>query len=61
MIQVARKYQKEYVHLGLGVNEGIARFKKKWGGVPFLKYEFGEISPAEKGAFSWIRALASRL
>jgi hypothetical protein len=57
MIQVAKKYQKEYVHLGLGVNEGIARFKKKWGGIPFLKYEFGEISLAEKNPFSWIKAL----
>ncbi len=61
MIQVAKKNQKAYVHLGLGVNEGIARFKKKWGGEPFLKYEFGEISPAEKGPFSWIKAFASRL
>jgi hypothetical protein len=61
MIRVARINQKEYIHLGLGVNEGIARFKKKWGGAPFLKYEFGEISPAEKGVFSWIRAWAARL
>jgi hypothetical protein len=61
MIKLAKKNKKEYVHLGLGVNEGIARFKKKWGGVPFLKYEFGEISLAGKGPFSWIKALASRL
>lgn len=61
MVAAAQKNRKEYIHLGLGVNEGIARFKKKWGGVPFLKYESGEISPAEKGVFSWIRALAARL
>jgi hypothetical protein len=61
MIKTAKKHQKEYIHLGLGVNEGISRFKKKWGGVPFLKYEFGEISPMEKKSFSWIEALASRL
>jgi hypothetical protein len=61
MIETAQKHQKEYIHLGLGVNEGIARFKKKWGGVPFLKYEFGEISPMEKKSFSWINALTSRL
>lgn len=60
MIAVARKHQKEYIHLGLGVNEGIARFKKKWGGAPFLKYEFAEISSAGKNPFSWIKALASR-
>jgi hypothetical protein len=23
----------------LGVSEGIRKFKEKWGGVPFLKYE----------------------
>ena len=61
MVDAAGKNQKEYIHLGLGVNEGIARFKKKWGGVPFLKYEFGEISPGEMGPFSWIKALAARL
>jgi hypothetical protein len=61
MIAVASRHQKDYIHLGLGVNEGIARFKKKWGGVPFLKYEFGEISPTEKNPFSWIKALAARL
>jgi len=61
MIATARKHQKEYIHLGLGVNEGISRFKKKWGGFPFLKYEFGEISPMERKPFSWIEALASRL
>jgi hypothetical protein len=61
MVKAAQKNRKEYIHLGLGVNEGISRFKKKWGGVPFLKYEIGEISPAGKGAFSWIRALTARL
>jgi hypothetical protein len=61
MVKAAQRTQKEYIHLGLGVNEGISRFKKKWGGAPFLKYEFGEISPAGKGAFSWIRTLAGRI
>jgi hypothetical protein len=61
MINVARDQRKEYIHLGLGVNAGISRFKKKWGGVPFLKYEFGEVSGRSRTAFSWIGALASRL
>lgn len=26
------------MHLGLGVNEGILRFKRKWGGRPYLPY-----------------------
>jgi hypothetical protein len=39
MIQVSLEHAKAYIHLGLGVNEGIRRFKEKWGGVPFLTYE----------------------
>ena len=61
MIRAAKEGQKEYIHLGLGVNEGISRFKKKWGGVPFLKYEFGEISSQTRSSSSWLKALASRL
>lgn len=38
MIRIARRENKEYVHLGLGVNDGIRRFKTKWGGVPALPY-----------------------
>ncbi len=40
MITLAREHGKGYIHLGLGVNEGIRRFKEKWGGVPQLRYEF---------------------
>ena len=39
MLENARKEGKRYVHLGLGVNQGIARFKKKWGGIPSLPYK----------------------
>jgi hypothetical protein len=31
-----------FLHLGLGVNAGIRRFKEKWGGAPTLAYEFCE-------------------
>jgi hypothetical protein len=61
MIALARERRKKYIHLGLGVNAGISRFKGKWGGVPFLKYEFGEISTRGHKSFSWIDALGSRL
>ena len=43
MIRMARDQGKEYVHLGLGVNPGIRRFKEKWRGYPFLDYAYGEI------------------
>ncbi len=42
MVKLARESGKPALQLGLGVNAGIRRFKEKWGGVPFLKYEFCE-------------------
>jgi len=39
MILIARRELKSYLHLGLGVNQGIRRFKTKWGGTPSLPYE----------------------
>lgn len=39
MIRIARRQGKEFLHLGLGVNDGIRRFKTKWGGKPTLPYE----------------------
>jgi hypothetical protein len=42
MIKLTREHGKSIIHLGLGVNKGIRRFKEKWGGVPFLTYEFCE-------------------
>jgi hypothetical protein len=40
VIQAARGQGKSFLNLGLGINEGITRFKKKWGGSLFLPYEF---------------------
>ncbi len=42
MLAGARLRNKTEINLGLGVNPGIRRFKTKWGGAPFLKYEFCE-------------------
>lgn len=39
MLERARQRGKRLVHLGLGVNEGISRFKRKWGGRPALRYQ----------------------
>ncbi len=39
MIALSREKDKKYIQLGLGVNEGITRFKRKWGGqeqLPFV-------------------------
>jgi uncharacterized protein YbaP (TraB family) len=42
MIAIARRSGKEFLHLGLGVNNGIRRFKTKWGGKPDQAYEMAE-------------------
>jgi len=42
MIVLAQEQGKAFINLGLGVNEGIRRFKKKWGGSPALAYEYCE-------------------
>lgn len=38
LLERCRAEGKKYIHLGLGVNEGIARFKRKWGGRAVLPY-----------------------
>jgi len=42
MVVLAQEQGKASINLGLGVNEGIRRFKKKWGGIPALSYEYCE-------------------
>jgi len=49
MIQEAKRGGKSYLHLGLGVNDGIRRFKVKWGGRPGQTYEMAHWH--EKTAF----------
>ncbi len=61
MIDVAREQGKGYIDLGLGVNAGIARFKKKWGGEASLRYESGELAGPSEGPLTWIQNLISRL
>lgn len=40
LVKAAQEQEKRYVNLGLGINKGIVFFKLKWGGVPFLPYEY---------------------
>jgi hypothetical protein len=42
MIRLTGEHGKATLNLGLGVNDGIRRFKKKWCGKPVLRYEFCE-------------------
>lgn len=40
IIALARKKGKKFINLGLAINKGVAFFKQKWGGLPFLNHEF---------------------
>lgn len=63
MIRIARGNGKQYLHLGLGVNEGIRRFKVKWGGAPGLPYEMAEWrekAGMREGVNDLMRMLAAR-
>jgi len=63
MINLARENGKSYINLGLGVNDGIRRFKEKWGGAPFLRYEFCEYRPggAHPKIIKMMKSLEERL
>ena len=51
LIDDARQQGKPYVNLGLGINQGVAFFKKKWGGQPFLNHEFLLYRPSSPTLF----------
>ena len=43
LIKISNEKAKRYIHLGLGVNDGIRRFKRKWGAKPSRNYEMCEL------------------
>jgi len=61
MIKLTREHGKKIINLGLGVNQGIRRFKEKWGGVPFLSYEFCERFYGYTRTVSLIKTLEGKL
>jgi hypothetical protein len=40
VITAAQREGKAFINLGLGISPGVAFFKEKWGGRPFLSYEY---------------------
>lgn len=40
LVKSAQEKGKPFLNLGLGINEGVIFFKKKWGAVPFLDYKY---------------------
>jgi hypothetical protein len=61
MIKLSQEHQKKSINLGLGVNNGIRRFKEKWGGVPCLNYEYCECHYSNTRMMSLIRCLEGKL
>jgi hypothetical protein len=61
MVNLAREYNNSTINLGLGVNRGIRRFKEKWGGVAFLRYEFCELRSRYPATLRFLRAFESKL
>ena len=61
MIKLSQEHGKKTINLGLGVSEGIRRFKEKWGGVPYLPYEFCEHYTGRTRTVSLIQSIESKL
>jgi len=61
MIKLTEEQRNIAINLGLGVNEGIRRFKQKWGAVPFLTYEFCECYYGTTRTVSLIKTLEGKL
>jgi len=57
LIKMSSEYGKGYIHLGLGVNSGIRRFKEKWGARPELSYEMCELVQKKSSILEAINAI----
>ncbi len=60
MIELSKAHGKNYIHLGLGVNDGIRQFKKKWGGVPELTYHSCDIQVKKPTIWETIYSFVKR-
>lgn len=49
VIALALRQGKRFINMGLAIHDGIAFFKKKWGGLPFLNHEFILYNTARAG------------
>jgi hypothetical protein len=43
LIQMSSENGKAYIHMGLGISDGVRRFKEKWGARPGHSYEMCEL------------------
>jgi hypothetical protein len=61
LIELSAEYGKAYIHLGLGINQGVRRFKEKWGARPSRRYEMCELLFKKPLIWEAIRSLAGRV
>jgi len=54
IITEAKQQGKKTINLGLGINEKVAFFKKKWGGLPFLEHRFFLYRPSPSSFFDFL-------
>ena len=60
LIKTSTEASKRYIHLGLGVNQGIRRFKEKWGATPSRSYEMCELTIKKSLIRDAIRAVIDK-
>lgn len=70
LLSLGQELNKRFIHLGLGVNDGILRFKRKWGAIPshnftMASWESSAVQPETigsvlAGAFLSAPALSAR-
>lgn len=61
LIRAAQEEGKLFLNLGLGINEGVVFFKKKWGAVPFLDYKYYSCNLSKSKTSAIFRFLEVRL
>jgi hypothetical protein len=60
MIRLAEAEGKSSINLGLGVNDGIRRFKEKWGGTSLIAYEYCEFRNKGRWVLNLLSSFAGR-
>lgn len=59
LLKISEERNKSYIHLGLGINDGIRKFKEKWGGRPTRPYEMCELVLDKPSIFETILAVVN--
>ena len=60
LLEEAHNRGQTLMNLGLGINDGVAFFKRKWGAVPFLPYVEVSWAPARPGLLKRLSSVFGR-